>query len=841
MSGSPTRLLGIGLAAAIAACGESSVPEGIGSTHEAVALTDPIVHLASGLTAATVESGQAPAAAGRSRTWDVAALAGGWRVLSSDTVPRLARVERAVRDDAVALTLRAPQEPQGPIRIGGIVVDLEERALDDWEAVLVVARSSDRFAGVTVSYNVEEEGSLPSFRRFVMSTDEAPPVFNDGSVQSYAIPLRGPADGKEAVAFRSLAVLFGSPGDASVDVLSVSLVPRGAAFHESAGARSVSRGGTTRDTIFAHAPARLAYPLVLTSGSRLDFGLAVERGESVTYRVRIDDGGAVRELFEETISDAEAWQQRSVDLSLPGPTPVNVVLEAESERPGAVALWGAPVLSNVSAELARPNIVFYVIDGGDADLMSVYEYGRPTTPFLEKLAREGVLFERAHSNSTWTQPSTVSFMTSLQHSVLGGLRRGVHSTSVPAEATTLAEHLRGAGYQTASFTANPNAGRIIGIDRGIDLMRDGETQHHSTSSIELQQRFLAWRDAYPGQPYFVHLQTTDVHEPNQPEAPFAGRFVSEEQRRQLAAWDEEIQSATKGLFGTTSITSYYDIGLERAGVDRQAYFGTRRGLYDETMTHQDHALEELVAALKKRGEWENTLLVIGSDHGHPAGTFARFGRGLLEPQPEPWQGALFDAYATRVPLIWIWPGRLEAGRRIEQPVSMIDVLPTILDLAGLPQPEVRQGHSLAPLLRGQPMEAGPVILDEFRVDEPSGEMVGNLEIIDGRWGASLEIGPVAEGADPELGRHPVPVGGRWGAVHPLYVDVPRLLLYDLEADPYARHAVNDEHPELVARYRELLLEQWRAHRALAERFGEGEQAPMTPEQLRQLRALGYIP
>jgi arylsulfatase A-like enzyme len=561
----------------------------------------------------------------------------------------------------------------------------------------------------------------------------------------------------------------------------------------------------------------------------------------VTYRVRIDVEGTGRELFEETIRDAEAWHQRSVDLSLPGTTPASVILEAESERPGAVALWGAPVLSNVSAELARPNVVFYVIDGGDADLMSVYEYERPTTPFLEKLALEGVLFERAHSNSTWTQPSTVSFMTSLQHSVLGGLRRGVHSTSVPAEAITLAEHLRGAGYQTASFTANPNAGRIIGTDRGIDFMRDGETQHHSTSSIELQQRFLAWRDAYPGQPYFVHLQTTDVHEPNQPEAPFAGQFVSEEQRQQLATWDREIQVAASGLFGTTSISAYYDIGLERAGIDRQAYFGTRRGLYDETMTHQDHALEELVAALKKRGEWENTLLVIGSDHGHPAGTFARFGRGLLEPQPEPWQGALFDAYATRVPLIWIWPGRIEAGRRIEQPVSMIDVLPTILDLTGLPQPEVLQGHSLAPLLRGQSMEAAPVILDEFRVDEPSGEMVGNLEIIDGRWGASLEIGPVAEGADPELGRHPVPVGGRWGAVHPLYRDVPRLLLYDLEADPYARDAVNDEHPELVAHYRELLLEQWRAHRALAERFGDTEAAPLTPEQLRQLRALGYIP
>ena len=152
-----------------------------------------------------------------------------------------------------------------------------------------------------------------------------------------------------------------------------------------------------------------------------------------------------------------------------------------------------------------------------------------------------------------------------------------------------------------------------------------------------------------------------------------------------------------------------------------------------------------------------------------------------------------------------------------------------------------QGASLAPLLRGQTQQLRPVILDEFRVDEATGEMVGNLEIIDGRWGASLEIGPVSENADPELGRHSVPAGGRWGAVHPYFARVPRLLLYDLEDDPFARRAVNDEHPERVAHYRALLLEQWQSHRALAQRFDEEvEETPMTPEQLNQLRALGYI-
>jgi arylsulfatase A-like enzyme len=431
-------------------------------------------------------------------------------------------------------------------------------------------------------------------------------------------------------------------------------------------------------------------------------------------------------------------------------------------------------------------------------------------------------------------------MTSLQHSVLGGLRRGVHSTPVPRNATTLIERLRAAGYQTASFTANPNAGRMIGIERGVDRMRDLDEGSHSTSSAQLHRQFWRFRDDYPGGPWFVHFQTTDVHEPNEPTPPFSGLYVTPEQRQELAELDNRLWQAAAPLFGTMAITDFYDQALERSGVDRQTYFNLRRGLYDETMAFQDAELERFVRRLEARGEWQNTLLVVGSDHGHPAGTFARFGRGLFEPQPEPWQGALFDAFATRVPLVFVWPRRIEGGRRIEAPVSMIDVLPTVLDLAGLPRPEVAQGQSLAPLLRGESMPVRPVVFDEFRVDEATGELIGNLEIVDGRWGASLEIGPQPAGADPTRGRHMVPVGGRWGALHRYFPEVPRLLLYDLWSDPFARRAVNDEHPELVERYTRELLTLWKAHQALAQRYREAGDVALDPEQLRQLKALGYI-
>ncbi len=153
---------------------------------------------------------------------------------------------------------------------------------------------------------------------------------------------------------------------------------------------------------------------------------------------------------------------------------------------------------------------------------------------------------------------------------------------------------------------------------------------------------------------------------------------------------------------------------------------------------------------------------------------------------------------------------------------MIDMLPTILDLVDLPMPEVMQGQSLAPLLLGETeWEPRPVILDEFRVDRETGELRGLIEVIDGRWGASLEINPDPKN-EPEQQR-PVP-----------------LLLYDLWNDPECLHSLHEKRPDLVEKYTAFLEAQWEAHQALAQRFTPGEATPLTPEQLETLRALGYI-
>ncbi len=186
---------------------------------------------------------------------------------------------------------------------------------------------------------------------------------------------------------------------------------------------------------------------------------------------------------------------------------------------------------------------------------------------------------------------------------------------------------------------------------------------------------------------------------------------------------------------------------------------------------------------------------------------------------------MFRPSVSRVPLIFIWPGQIPAGQRLSQTVSMIDVLPTILDLVGLPMPEVMQGQSLSPLLLGEEgWEPRPVILDQFDASGHSPRTyLSGIEVVDGRWGASLEIKVNPKPERPPEWQRPVP-----------------LLLYDLWNDPFALWSLHEERPDLVEKYTKFLEAQWEAHQALAQLFTPSESVPLTPEQLRTLRALGYI-
>lgn len=373
--------------------------------------------------------------------------------------------------------------------------------------------------------------------------------------------------------------------------------------------------------------------------------------------------------------------------------------------------------------------------------------------------------------------------------------------------------------QTGIFTSNPHASTARGLDRNVDVVRLLEPPVPAVSSEHLQRAFWEWREAYPGTPYWAHFQTTDVHEPFRPKAPFSGLFITPELRARYIEWDEEVQ-----WWDTTSYAA--------AGITVAQHALAQQALYDEGMAHQDHYLERLVERLKAEGRWENTILVIASDHGYPAGSH-RLMPGHANDAP------FIHPFATRVPLMFLWPGHIEGGRRIRTPVSMIDVLPTLLDLTGLPQPEVRQARSLAPLLLGQVTEAEwephPVFVDVLVTDGISGELVGNIEVIDGRWGASLCVRP----DDPEAEVRGAGTGDALTDCTNIVRE--RLLVYDRWADPLLESPINEQRPDLVEKYTALLEAQVEANAAIRKLVGAGgERVSLTPEQLQMLRTLGYI-
>jgi hypothetical protein len=145
------------------------------------------------------------------------------------------------------------------------------------------------------------------------------------------------------------------------------------------------------------------------------------------------------------------------------------------------------------------------------------------------------------------------------------------------------------------------------------------------------------------------------------------------------------------------------------------------------------------------------------------------------------------------------------------------------------------------LIRGeQGWKTRPIVFDQLQADLESGEMAGHVEVLDGRWAASLEIVPESIAGEYRAGKRPLRTAGGWRAARPHRHTTPPLLLYDVSEDPFCTKNVNEGHPELVKKYSEMLREIWKAHRSLAGHFFAEQPLELTPEQIEALRALGYI-
>ena len=176
----PGSLLGLcAFSMALLACSDSadaprSPSTEIPPTPDQTLAVPALVHLTDELSRADVSSAQPPAAARRKHTWSAAHLRDEWRAHSSIDSPTLSGVEIQASEQAIRVSLIQPPSDADVLWVGGLSVAVSGLRLSDWETLLVRARSSDRFAGLTASYNLDEDDALPSWQVFVMSPDLAP-------------------------------------------------------------------------------------------------------------------------------------------------------------------------------------------------------------------------------------------------------------------------------------------------------------------------------------------------------------------------------------------------------------------------------------------------------------------------------------------------------------------------------------------------------------------------------------------------------------------------------------------------------------------------------------------
>ncbi|MFH2002949.1 MAG: sulfatase [Planctomycetota bacterium] len=247
--------------------------------------------------------------------------------------------------------------------------------------------------------------------------------------------------------------------------------------------------------------------------------------------------------------------------------------------------------------------------------------------------------------------------------------------------------MKEAGYITAGLTDGGYLHPLLGFGQGFD------TYHCLYENIsEKVDRAISWleQNQRAERPFFLFLHTYEVHEPYLPPEPFRNRFAPD-----YEGWVKEYCFGEKAPV-RKNIHAFSELFKQRSnfGAAEIEYLS---GLYDGEIAYTDQELGRLWNHLAKAGLWDNLTLIVFSDHGEEFGEHGEFGHKQL-----------FDE-VLRVPLLWILPpgrGRV-SSRRVAAQVSLIDVMPTLLDFLEIPAPAYLQGRSLRPLWEGDGQEGFP--------------------------------------------------------------------------------------------------------------------------------------
>jgi arylsulfatase A-like enzyme len=446
---------------------------------------------------------------------------------------------------------------------------------------------------------------------------------------------------------------------------------------------------------------------------------------------------------------------------------------------GDEPLDAAPLVRPALAPGARPNVVVYVIDTLRADHVGCYGYARPTTPRIDEFARSAIRFAAATAESSWTLPTVASILT--------GLRPERHGAVDPDHAVrpdvpTLASLLAARGWSTAAFVTNYLGGDVFGLKRGFAAYRFYPERGARRRAVYLRsdavfRRVARWLARTPPAPFLLYVHVTDPHFPYVPPVRAARAVLPmPPSAGAMDALTERLRELHNG----------HDRWGARPAPAAPADVALGRDLYDGEIRFADEYFGRLLDLLRARRVLDDSVIVLTSDHGEEFLEHGGVGHGQT-----------LHREVLHVPMLLRLPGGAGGGVRVDRPVRQTDVLPTLLDVAGVPPPPGLDGISW---LASQPSAA--------RAEAPAMLILGRFEqqaVTAGRWKAIRDFAR--------------PAGDR-------------VALFDTVADPAELRDLAATSPLLLGYARARLRE-------LAVPAPPGPRLP-ADDRVERLRALGYV-
>ncbi len=533
----------------------------------------------------------------------------------------------------------------------------------------------------------------------------------------------------------------------------------------------------------------------LHPGCLLELGATTRDDRAkATFRVSfLDPRGTVVQRFEKRIERSVFWH----DFAIPSETdePVTSLRLGIEETIGDKALWSRPyaLCPASGGEERRRNVILISLDTLRADRLGVYGNPDGLTPNLDRMAGEGTVFANAYA----TYPNTLLSHGSLFTGLFPRAERSERDMDQPrlrAGIETLAGRFAAAGYATGAITENGFVGSGFGFKRGFDVYDDGDNKEDYPGYAAMTfQKALKWLERRRRVPFFLFVHTYEVH------APYS---VSPDLVEKIA---ERFPGYTGRRYQRFAARDCARYNTRQLRLDEREVAWIER-LYDEEARRLDAVVGAFRSGLERLGLSDTTLLVLFSDHGEEFSEHGYLGHGET-----------LHRQALHVPLVFWAPGTIPGGRRVEQPISLIDVGPTLAELVGVGTIfTTTPARSRLDWISGKVAEPAAPVFSELafrRASCPAGAeqlhacRYGGIAVRDDRYAyIQLSIS---------------------NAEH----------LFDLDQDGEERTDLTRERPRLLERYRVLV----EAYRARTEPSPLVETASRLDGETREkLRALGYI-